>query len=148
MDQPRVPKLEGPKITIKKRRTQPSRRPKPEGQLVSDRSPRSSTPLSDDTSKVSSDDVGDYNSGGKMFNLNSCVARSLPVNGAENAPNSFHGNGVSADATGSETKPKKVKLKLKVGGASSTKTVQQQDNSRPKKRSLSQVGYMLLLLTH
>ncbi|KAI3449388.1 hypothetical protein Pfo_006053 [Paulownia fortunei] len=125
MDQSRVPRLEGIGVTIKKRRSQTSRRPRPEAQSLPDRSPMSSTPVSDDMSKVSSDEnIGDGNSGGKMFNLNQCVSRSLPVSGSDSGSNVILSNGM-CDGAGSENKLKKVKLK--VGGV--TRTIQTKSSS-------------------
>ncbi|KAL8054667.1 hypothetical protein ABFX02_04G007200 [Erythranthe guttata] len=120
MDQQGVPRLES---SIKKRRSQTSRRPRPDAQP--DRSPVSSTPISDDIGKVSSDEnIGDGNSGGKMFNLNQCVSRSLPVSGTESGSNAILSNGV-CDGAGSESKLRKVKLK--VGGV--TRTIQTKSGS-------------------
>ncbi|KAL3827763.1 hypothetical protein ACJIZ3_016565 [Penstemon smallii] len=134
MDQSRVPILEDVGVTVRKKRSQASRRPRPEAQ-----SPMSSAPISDDISKVSSDDNnGDANSGGKMFNLNQCVSRSMPLNEPSNLLVSNCANG---DGTGSENKLKKVKLK--VGGV--TRTIQAKssfnhssDNARPQQRLIHQ----------
>lgn len=152
MDQPRVPRLEGTGVSIKKKRSQTSRRPRPEGQSLPDRSPMSSTPVSDD--RVSSDEnTGDGNSGGKMFNLNQCVSRSLPVSGADSGSSVLVSNGM-CDGAGSESKLKKVKLK--VGGVTRTiqtkssssgtsgngslvKANQSSDNAQPRQRLTSQV---------
>lgn len=65
---------------IRKKRTQTSRRPRPESHPQAewrDNSPSSSTPPSDDVSKVSSDEnaSGDTNSRRKEFNLNQFVSR-------------------------------------------------------------------------
>ncbi|KAK6120133.1 hypothetical protein DH2020_046039 [Rehmannia glutinosa] len=152
MDQPRVPQVEGIGVTIKKR-SQTSRRPRPEGQSLPDRSPMSSTPVSDDMSKVSSDENnGDGNSGGKMFNLNQCVSRSLPVSGSESGSNVNLSNGIY-DGAGSENKLKKVKLKVggvtrtiqtkssfngASGSGSSVMANQSADNARPRQRLIPQ----------
>ncbi|XP_051118896.1 uncharacterized protein LOC127243083 [Andrographis paniculata] len=119
MDQSRGPRLEGIGIAAKRKRSQTSRRPKPEPEPEphpqSD-SPKSSTPVSDDTSKMSSDEnICDGKSGGKMFNLNQCVSRSLPVNGSDGGSSM-----IPQDGDGVENKVKKVKLK--VGGV--TRTIQ------------------------
>lgn len=125
MDQGKKPLLDGIGTTTRKRRTQVSRRPKPEGQQsMTDQSP-TSTPLSDDASKVSSDEnIGESSSGGKMFNLNQCVSRSLQVVGSDSGSTVVQRNGV-IDGAGSENKPKK--FKLKVGGV--TRTIQTKSNS-------------------
>ncbi|CAI9761500.1 unnamed protein product [Fraxinus pennsylvanica] len=93
----------------------------------------SPTPLSDDTSKISSDDVGDANSRGKMFNLNQCVSRPFPTNGSDGGSNALDSNGVSGDGMGNENKLKKVKLK--VGGV--TRTIQTNSNSNGASGSAS-----------
>lgn len=117
MDQSRGPPLDAMGVSIKKRRSQTSRRPRPEA----DQSPILVAPGSDDMSKVSSDEnIGDGNSGGKMFNLSQCVSRSLPVGGS----NGIVSNG-SRDGGRSENRPKKVKLK--VGGV--TRTLQTKSSS-------------------
>ncbi|KAG2697676.1 hypothetical protein I3760_07G117200 [Carya illinoinensis] len=73
---------------VRKKRTQTSRRPRPESQPLAeghDNSPLSSTPPSDDASKFSSDEnaSGDTNSRRKEFNLNQCVSRVPSGAGAE-----------------------------------------------------------------
>ncbi|KAL6504989.1 hypothetical protein OROGR_024806 [Orobanche gracilis] len=131
MNQPRVPRLDGIGVTVKRKRSQTSRRPRPE--TLPDQSPNPSTPISDDMSKVSSDENnGDGYSGGKMFNLNQCVSRSLPVSGSSSASNVIFGNGLS-DAAGSEPRVKKVKLK--VGGV--TRTIQTTSSSNGASGSVS-----------
>lgn len=72
---------------VRKRRTQTSRRPRPDSQPLAeglDNSPVSSTPPSDDLSKVSSEEnaSGDTNSRRKEFNLNQCVSRFPSAAGA------------------------------------------------------------------
>ncbi|KAL2239061.1 UNVERIFIED_CONTAM: hypothetical protein Sindi_1097800 [Sesamum indicum] len=152
MDQSRVPRLEGIGVAIKKKRSQTSRRPRPEAQSLPDQSPLSSTPVSDDMSKVSSDEnIGDGNSGGKMFNLNQCVSRSLPVSASDSGSNVILSNGTS-DGAGNENKLKKVKLKVggvtrtiqtksssngASGSGSSAKTNQSSDNARPPRQRLN-----------
>ncbi|KAL6525903.1 hypothetical protein OROMI_030298 [Orobanche minor] len=131
MNQPRVPQLDGIGVTVKRKRSQTSRRPRPE--TLPDQSPIPSTPISDDMSKVSSDENnGDGYSGGKMFNLNQCVSRSLPVSGSDSGSNAIFGNGIS-DAAGSEPRVKKVKLK--VGGV--TRTIQTKSSSNGASGSFS-----------
>ncbi|KAL0459777.1 UNVERIFIED_CONTAM: hypothetical protein Slati_0604900 [Sesamum latifolium] len=153
MDQSRVPRLEGIGVAIKKKRSQASRRPRPEAQSLPDPSPLSSTPVSDDMSKVSSDEnIGDGNSGGKMFNLNQCVSRSLPVSASDSGSNVILSNGTS-DGAGNDNKLKKVKLKVggvtrtiqtksssngASGSGSSAKTNQSSDNARPRQRLIPQ----------
>ncbi|KAK4406926.1 hypothetical protein Sango_0273600 [Sesamum angolense] len=153
MDQSRVPRLEGVGVAIKKKRSQTSRRPRPEAQSLPDQSPLSSTPVSDDMSKVSSDEnIGDGNSGGKMFNLNHCVSRSLPVSASDSGSTVILSNGAS-DGAGNENKLKKVKLKVggvtrtiqtksssngASGSGSSAKTNQSSDNARPRQRPIPQ----------
>ncbi|KAK9282391.1 hypothetical protein L1049_005308 [Liquidambar formosana] len=73
-------RFDGINNAVRKKRSQTSRRPRPDSQPVSeshDRSPVSSTPPSDDLSKVSSDDntVRDTGSKRKEFNLNQCMSR-------------------------------------------------------------------------
>lgn len=73
--------------TIRRKRTQTSRRPRPDSQPLAegqDNSPLSSPP-SDDLSKVSSEEnaSGDTNSRRKEFNLNQCVSRFPSAAGAE-----------------------------------------------------------------
>ncbi|KAH6813910.1 hypothetical protein C2S51_022928 [Perilla frutescens var. frutescens] len=149
MDRSRGPPGEGAGLSIKKKRSQTSRRPRPEGQQLPDQSPQSVAPVSDDMSKVSSDEyIGDGNSGGKMFNLNQCVSRSLPVAGS----NGIVSN-VTCDGAGSENRPKKVKLKVggvtrtlqtksssngESGGGSSAKASQSSDNAQPRQRLIPQ----------
>ncbi|KAJ9187882.1 hypothetical protein P3X46_003296 [Hevea brasiliensis] len=63
---------------VRKKRSQTSRRPKPDAQLAiesCDHSPSSTTPPSDDVSKASSDENVDTNSRRKEFNLNLCMSR-------------------------------------------------------------------------
>lgn len=133
--------------TVRRKRSQTSRRPKPEPQL-----PSSSTP-SDDTVKVSSNEIAAYDdySERKVFNLNQCASRSSSVTGVEgedarttysngsreegtergrsglilkqsneSVPAHSRHTGVSADGVVSENKLRKVKLK--VGGV--TRTIQ------------------------
>ncbi|KAG6417782.1 hypothetical protein SASPL_119975 [Salvia splendens] len=149
MDQSRGPPMKGAGTSIKKRRSQTSRRPRPEGQPHSDQSPLSVVPVSDDMSKTSSDEnIEDENSGGKMFNLSQCVSRSLPV-GESNGTVS---NG-TCDVAGSENRPKKVKLKVggvtrtlqtksssngESGSGSTAKASQSSDNGRPRQRLIPQ----------
>ncbi|OMO82114.1 PAPA-1-like conserved region [Corchorus olitorius] len=73
---------------VRKKRSQPSRRPRPDSQFAEDQDhspPLSSTPPSDDMSKVSSDENvgGDANSKRKEFSLNQCMSRSSPAVGIE-----------------------------------------------------------------
>lgn len=81
------PRFDGLGTMIRKKRSQTSRRPRPEAQLFPeshDQSPLSSVPVSEDLSKVSSDENnGDANSRGKMFNLNQCMSRALSAERAE-----------------------------------------------------------------
>lgn len=72
-------RFDGLGIAVRKKRSQTSRRPRPEPHLFCenhDPSSLSSIPISDDTGKVSSDDnAGDADSRGKIFNLNQCMSR-------------------------------------------------------------------------
>ncbi|KAI4349747.1 hypothetical protein L6164_010306 [Bauhinia variegata] len=73
---------------VRRKRSQTSRRPRPDSQPVSeghDLSPWSSTPPSDDTDKGSSDENGgcDINSKRKELNLNQCVSQVSHANAAE-----------------------------------------------------------------
>ncbi|KAJ7977670.1 HIT zinc finger,PAPA-1-like conserved region isoform 1 [Quillaja saponaria] len=80
-------RFDGLNSTVRKRRSQTFRRPRPESHPFSeghDQSP-SSTPPSDDVSKVSSDEnaVCDTESKRKEFNLNQCVSRISSATGSE-----------------------------------------------------------------
>ncbi|KAA8549078.1 hypothetical protein F0562_000762 [Nyssa sinensis] len=82
------PRFEGIRNTIRKKRSQTSRRPRPESQPfpeTCDRSPLSSTPPSDDGSRASSDENNgcDANSRRKDFNLNQCSSRDYTASRAE-----------------------------------------------------------------
>lgn len=92
---------------VRKKRSQASRRPRPDSQPcaeINDDSPMSLTPPSDDGNKASSDDNGgfDSNSVRKEFSLNQCVSMGSPTgvegdklhNGDEKDGgfNSFYGN--------------------------------------------------------
>lgn len=73
---------------VRKKRTQTYRRPRPDSQPLDeghDNSPLSSTPPSDDLSKVSSEEnaSGDTNSRRKELNLNQCVSKFPSTAGAE-----------------------------------------------------------------
>ena len=73
---------------VRKKRSQTSRRPRPDSQSFAesqDHSSLSSTPPSDDVSKVSSDENAgaDANSRRKEFNLNQYVSRISPAVGVE-----------------------------------------------------------------
>ena len=73
---------------VRKKRTQTYRRPRPDSQPLDeghDNSPLSSTPPSDDLSKVSSEEnaSGDTNSRRKELNLNQCVSKFRSAAGAE-----------------------------------------------------------------
>lgn len=146
--------FDGIGTTIRKKRSQSSRRPRPEAQLFSeshDLSPLSSIPVSDDLSKVSSDEnVGDANYKGKMFNLNQCMLRDpstcrdedayshKKIKKEEDGTGTLHINGYSedfidygqVDPHGSQitvvdsirNENKLKKVKLKVGGV--TRTIQ------------------------
>ncbi|XP_057966714.1 uncharacterized protein LOC131156781 [Malania oleifera] len=72
----------GNAVTIRKKRSQTFRRPRPDSQLITERhdhSTSSSTPPSDDVSKLSSDENGGYDtiSRRKEFNLNHCASRAV-----------------------------------------------------------------------
>ncbi|PSS06059.1 INO80 complex subunit B like [Actinidia chinensis var. chinensis] len=80
MEEFRGPRFESIGNTIRKKRSQTSRRPRPESLQFAeslDRSPMSSTPPSDDVCKNSSDEItgGDTSSRRKLFNLNQCALR-------------------------------------------------------------------------
>ncbi|KAJ4850337.1 hypothetical protein Tsubulata_037453 [Turnera subulata] len=71
---------------VRKKRSQTSRRPKPESQRISDthdHSLSSETPPSDYMGKASSDEFGDTNPRRKEFSLNQCMSRGFPAAGAE-----------------------------------------------------------------
>ncbi|CAI9767863.1 unnamed protein product [Fraxinus pennsylvanica] len=85
-----------------------------------------STPLSDDMSKVSSDENDrDANSKEKVFNLNQCISRGFPASGSDGGSNMLFSNGVLRAAMANDGKPKKVMLK--VGGL--THTIQNKSSS-------------------
>lgn len=80
--------FDGLSNAVRKRRSQTSRRPRPDSQPISeghDLSPLSSTPPSDDAAKASSDENADFdfNSKRKEFNLNHCVSQVSSGNAAE-----------------------------------------------------------------
>jgi len=80
-------RFDGLSNAVRRKRSQTSRRPRPDSQPVSDGqelSPLSSTP-SEDAGKISSDEnVGyDANSKRKEFNLNHCVSQTSSATGAE-----------------------------------------------------------------
>lgn len=84
MDEYGSPRFDSIGNAVRRKRTQTSRRPKPELQAVPetlDQSPSSRTPPSDDASKVSSDEnTGvDSNPRRKLFNLNQCVSKNVPA---------------------------------------------------------------------
>ncbi|KAK7284571.1 hypothetical protein RJT34_19319 [Clitoria ternatea] len=79
--------FDGLSNAVRRKRSQTSRRPRPDSQPVSEGhelSPLSSTP-SEDAGKVSSDENAGYdtNSKRKEFNLNHCVSQTSSVTGAE-----------------------------------------------------------------
>ncbi|KAK7337531.1 hypothetical protein VNO77_18111 [Canavalia gladiata] len=81
-------RFDGLSSTVRRKRSQTSRRPRPDSQPVSegqDLSPLSSTPPSEDAGKVSSDENAGYdtNSKRKEFNLNHCVSQTSSATGAE-----------------------------------------------------------------
>lgn len=154
--------LEGIANTVRKKRSQTSRRPKPESL-----SSLSSTPPSEDIAKVSSDENTGYDGSSKRktFNLNQCLSRSSASRIDDNVIGQGQNEGVissskQSDVIGNgvvhETKFKKVKLK--VGGVtrtiqtsqatsesgSSTKSVLLSEAPRPlQKQSLQVYFYML-----
>lgn len=81
------PQFDSLGATIRKKRSQSLRRPRPEIQLFPeshDPSPLSSMPLSDDLGKVSSDEInGGANFKGKMFNLNHCMSKGVSATRSE-----------------------------------------------------------------
>ncbi|KAF5801047.1 putative INO80 complex subunit B-like region, Zinc finger, HIT-type, INO80 complex, subunit Ies2 [Helianthus annuus] len=133
MDEFGGPRLEGTGNTFKRKRTQTSRRPKPEVPALPenhDQSSLSSTPPSDEAGKISSDENAvDANPKRKVYNLNQCVTRSESDYSSKRYNNESHSNGGSIDAN--ENKLKKVKLKL--GGV--TRTIQPKFNSATSKNS-------------
>ncbi|KAL1350911.1 hypothetical protein HN51_014883 [Arachis hypogaea] len=73
---------------VRRRRSQTSRRPRPDSQPVSEEqelSPLSATPPSEDAGKASSDEIAGYdtNSKRKEFSLNHCVSQASSATGAE-----------------------------------------------------------------
>ena len=80
-----VTRLDGIRNTVRKKRSQASRRPRPDSQPHTESWDNSSTPPSDDVSKVSSDENAacDASSRRKEFNLNQCAAKAVSVDRAE-----------------------------------------------------------------
>ncbi|XP_061350122.1 uncharacterized protein LOC133295326 [Gastrolobium bilobum] len=81
-------RFDGLSNAVRRKRSQTSRRPRPDSQPVSeghDLSPLSSTPPSEDAGKASSDENAGYdtNSKRKEFNLNHCVSQVSAATGAE-----------------------------------------------------------------
>ncbi|XP_061345968.1 uncharacterized protein LOC133291683 isoform X1 [Gastrolobium bilobum] len=81
-------RFDGLSNAVRRKRSQTSRRPRPDSQPVSeghDLSPLSSTPPSEDAGKASSDENAGYdtNSKRKEFNLNHCVSQVSATTGAE-----------------------------------------------------------------
>ncbi|KAL6968642.1 hypothetical protein U1Q18_034440 [Sarracenia purpurea var. burkii] len=111
------PRFGGIGNTTRKKRSQASRRPRPESQQFPesrDHSPLSSTSPSDDASKVSSDEntgVG-INSRSKVFNLNQCAWRGTTKKIKEDGSSSLsYGNegfGDSLDQRGGGLNPSEV----------------------------------------
>lgn len=163
MDELTGPRFEGIGNTVRRKRTQTSRRPKPEVQALPenhDQASLSSTP-SDDAGKISSDENAiDANPKRKVFNLNQCVTRTegefshkrvKTEDGRYNNP--LHSNGGSIDANeeaqrginhkqhtnsrvsddGSVNENKLKKVKLKVGGV--TRTIQPKSNVATSKKA-------------
>ncbi|XAR61420.1 hypothetical protein NMG60_11035114 [Bertholletia excelsa] len=92
------PCFEGIGNTIRKKRSQTSRRPRPDSVLFPekcDHSPLSSTPSSDDMGKVSSDDNAgnDTKSRRKEFNLNQCALRGSHKSNEDGLSSFLYGNG-------------------------------------------------------
>ncbi|KAM7495791.1 hypothetical protein LguiA_020205 [Lonicera macranthoides] len=88
MDENGGSRFEGIGNTVRRKRSQTFRRPRPESQPFTDgrdRSPLSSTPPSDDASKLSSDENNGFvsNSRRKVFNLNQCDSRGFSATGAD-----------------------------------------------------------------
>lgn len=157
MDEFGGPRLEAVGNTIRRKRTQTCRRPKPEVQALPenhDQASLSSTPPSDDAGKISSDENAvDANPKRKVFNLNQCATRTEGEYSGKRYNNALHSNGgsidaneeaqsglshnqhtnsrVSDDGVGNENKLKKVKLK--VGGV--TRTIQPKSNFATSKNA-------------
>ncbi|CAA2989319.1 stress response NST1-like isoform X2 [Olea europaea subsp. europaea] len=141
MNQFRAPQFAAIGVATRKRRSQISHRSIPESQPVSDRSPIPSTPLSDEMSKVSSDEnIGDANSRRKIFNLNQCISRGFPPSGSDGGPNVLFTNGVLGDATANESKPKRVTLK--VGGVMHTIQTKSSSNGSSSDGSLAKIDQL------
>ncbi|KAL3517362.1 hypothetical protein ACH5RR_019951 [Cinchona calisaya] len=69
-------RFDGLGIAVRKKRSQTSRRPRPEPQVLSENHDLSSIPISDDTGKVSGDEnTGDAKFRGKIFSLSQCMSR-------------------------------------------------------------------------
>ncbi|MED6147656.1 hypothetical protein PIB30_045826 [Stylosanthes scabra] len=81
-------RIDGLNNAVRRRRSQSSRRPRPDSQPVSEGqelSPLSATPPSEDASKASSDEVAGYdtNSKRKEFSLNHCFFQASSATGAQ-----------------------------------------------------------------
>ncbi|XP_076900446.1 uncharacterized protein LOC143554610 [Bidens hawaiensis] len=117
---------------FKRKRTQTSRRPKPEAPALPenpDQVSLSSTPPSDDAGRISSDENAvDANPKRKVFNLNQCVTKSESEHSNKRDNN---GDSIDANEGGNENKLRRVKLKL--GGV--TRTIQPKFNSSSSKIS-------------
>jgi INO80 complex subunit B len=143
---------------VRRKRSQTSRRPRPESQPLTesrDRSSLSSTP-SDDASKLSSDDTNgvDPNPRRKLFNLNQCDSKSdYPnkkfrkedvANGISYSNEAAIEQGatqVTGDELGNKNTLKKVKLKLggvtrtiQAKSSNSTKTARATDATKPRQK--------------
>ncbi|KAJ9547736.1 hypothetical protein OSB04_020279 [Centaurea solstitialis] len=162
MDEFGGPRFEGVGNAIRRKRTQTSRRPKPEVQALPanhDQASLSSTPPSDDTSKISSDENAvDANPRRKVFNLNQCVSVGSSATRTEGEylhkrlqmeDGRYNSNGSLMDANeeaqsgliqkqhansrasddGGGNENKLKKVKLKVGGI--TRTIQPKSNLQP-----------------
>nr|XP_043622404.1 uncharacterized protein LOC122593997 [Erigeron canadensis] len=132
MDEFVAPRFEGVANTFRRKRTQTSRRPKPEVPVLPENHEQaslSSTP-SDEAGKVSSDENAvDANPKRKALYLNQCDGKY----------NYVHSNGGSVDASdevqsgggnGNESKSNKVKIRLKNSGGT--------DASRPRPKLILQ----------
>ncbi|MED6168557.1 hypothetical protein PIB30_012829 [Stylosanthes scabra] len=90
-------RIDGLNNAVRRRRSQTSRRPRPDSQPVSEGqelSPLSATPPSEDASKASSDEIAGYdtNSKRKEFSLNQCVSQASSATGAEDDKSQRNGN--------------------------------------------------------
>ncbi|CAK8544412.1 unnamed protein product [Lathyrus sativus] len=136
-------RFDGISNAVRRKRSQTSRRPRPDSQPVldpedRDLTPSSSTPPSEDPDKPSSDENdGFVNTGSKRkeFNLNHCVTQPSPAIGRSGLPNRRSSEGVLAPANW-----KGSSSKFKDGFDSESKNADVYGGRNPEGNSLGQFG--------